>query len=111
MQGRPSRNALVAKAAVQTNADRESLLDRAIHAGVISTGLRSHYAAACDADPAGTRAFLGKIGLRTEAATPAVSTAPGPEEYDRSLLTDRERARIAAAREGRSHARIVCGGL
>ena len=102
----------------QTRAERENLLDRAVHAGVISSNLRAHYSQAFDADPAGTRAFLGKIGLRAEAApaaspapTPAASAASGPEDYDQSLLTDGERARIQAAREGKQPGGFIHGGL
>jgi hypothetical protein len=113
MVGRPSRNALTAKAErkisdktvarASSYLAREDLLDHAVHAGVINAGMRSHYAAAYDADPAGTREFLGKLGLRSEASA-------APEDYPDSMLTDSERANLAAAREGRQPNRIVNGG-
>ncbi|HEX4483524.1 MAG TPA: hypothetical protein VH081_07020 [Solirubrobacteraceae bacterium] len=77
--------------------DREALLDRAVHAGCISQGMRSHYAAAYDADPAGCRTFLATLGLRDEA--PAASSGD-------SLLSASEQERVTAAREGKT-SRIV----
>jgi hypothetical protein len=74
--------------------DREALLDQAIHAGVIGSGMRAHYAACFDADPDGTRAYLQGIGL------PA-SQASAPEAYADANLSFQERNRIAAAREGK----------
>jgi hypothetical protein len=82
---------------------REALLDQAVHAGVISSGLRAHYAACYDADPEGTRAYLSSLGLRPSA--PAAS-----EEYPTAGLSRSELNRIEAAREGRT-SRIVNGGL
>jgi hypothetical protein len=77
--------------------DREALLDRAVHAGVINNGMRGHYAAAYDADPAGCRTFLATLGLRDEA--PAASSGD-------SLLSAHEQQRVTAAREGKT-SRIV----
>jgi hypothetical protein len=122
MQGRPSRNALTAKATKatttatappQTHTARESLLDRAVHAGVISQGTRPHYAQAYDADPDGTKAFLDSIGLRAQAGgpPPAAVAASASDSYDPAMLSDGERARIAAAGEGRQHTHIISGGL
>ncbi|HEX4186640.1 MAG TPA: hypothetical protein VHY83_01965 [Solirubrobacteraceae bacterium] len=112
MAGRPSRTAKASApkisdataAKAQGFLDREALLDNAVHAGVISEGMRKHYATAYDADPAGCRAFLGKLGLRTETTA---STAEPEDAYPDSLLSPQERQRVAAAREGRQHSRIV----
>jgi hypothetical protein len=75
-----------AETAERANAflDRESLLDRAVHAGVVNQGMRAHYAAAYDADPAGCRAYLGKLGLRDEDAT--ALSAPAPEAKPSRLV-------------------------
>jgi hypothetical protein len=89
---------------------RENLIDRAVHAGVINEGMRRYYRQAFDADPAGTRAFLGKIGLRGEAASATQAAGTGPDEYDDALLTPGERQRIAAAREGKPQGRFINGG-
>jgi hypothetical protein len=81
---------------------REQVLDNAIHQGVISAGLRAHFATLYDADPQGTQAHLASIGLRD---------APAADAYVESGLSPGERARIAAAHEGRSTGRFVHGGL
>jgi hypothetical protein len=73
--------------------EREALLDRAVHAGVINQGMRGHYAAAFDADPAGCRAFLGTLGLRDE---------PTADASGDSLLSAKEQERVTAVREGKT---------
>jgi hypothetical protein len=72
--------------------DREGLLDRAVHAGVINDGMRGYYAQAFDADERGCRAFLASLGLRDAAA-------PGPSGG--SFLTPQEQERAAAASDGK----------
>jgi hypothetical protein len=73
---------------------REALLDHAVHAGVIGTNMRGHYAACFDADPEGTRAYLGGIGLARQEA------AEASDAYDETTLSPVERQRIEAARQG-----------
>jgi hypothetical protein len=75
-----------AKAKKQVSAEtaRENLLDHAVRAGVINAGMRGHYQAAYEADPAGTKAFLRKIGL-SEApagATQAPAQAAKPSRLN-----------------------------
>lgn len=105
MAGRPSRQAKAAQPAAaraQSYLDREALLDEAVNKGVIGANLRGHYAACFDADPEGTRNYLRGIGLATQAAA--------PEGYVETHLSRQERARIAAAREGKP-SRVINGGL
>ena len=115
MAGRPARAARAARAARTTVSaatvakaqgflDRETLLDEAVHQGVIGGALRAHYAACFDADPQGTRNYLAGIGLVTRAA------ATPSDEYLDTHLSTRERERIAAAREGKG-SRVINGGL
>lgn len=103
MKGRPSAKAAApAKPAVSAATvakansflDREALLDQAIHTGVIGTHMRAHYAACYDADPEGTRSFLGSVGYSRATAVSA------SDDYNDSALSPQERNRIAAAREG-----------
>lgn len=123
MAGRPSRNAYKAKATAAKPAvsaatvaransfmEREDLLDQAIYDGRINAGMRGYYAQCFDADPAGTRAFLGKMGHNPAASAPVAQPAPADDSYPESMLTNAERARVAAAREGRQPRRIVEGG-
>jgi hypothetical protein len=84
--------------------EREALLDQAIYDGRISAGLRDHYARCFDADPAGTRAFLAKLAGAT-------GSDAGAEDYPDSFLSEGERKRVAAAKEGRQYSRIIHGGL
>lgn len=118
--GRPRRAAAQARAgaprvsaATEARAnsflDREALLDAAMHQGVIGGGLRDHYAQCYDADPEGTRSYLQSLGLR--GSTPGTASASASQEYVDTHLSSAERQRIAAAREGRQHSRIVNGGL
>jgi hypothetical protein len=103
-----------AKAAAEARANsflsRESLLDEAMHQGVIGGGLRAHYGECYDADPEGTRAYLRGLGLR-DGGTAAASAAVPSDGYDESRLSPAERTRITAAREGRQPSRIINGGL
>jgi hypothetical protein len=104
-------------AAASRTGERQRLLDSAVRAGVINDGMRAHYARAYDADPEGTKLFLGKIGLKATGVqtgppgnhTEAASGEPDAHGMD-SFLTDAERARVAAVREGR-RTTIVNGGL
>jgi hypothetical protein len=98
-----------ASAGVSAAADREALMDEAIHQGVIGGALREHYATCYDRDPSGTRAYLQSLGLRAQ-ATPAVPAAASGDEYVQTHLSAAERGRISAAREGRSP-RVISGGL
>jgi hypothetical protein len=90
--------------------DREALLDAAMHQGVIGGGLRAHYAECYDNDPVGTRSYLQSLGLRG-GGTHSASAAAASDQYDESALSNAERGRIAAAREGRRPSQIVNGGL
>jgi hypothetical protein len=103
--------ALKSRAATEARAasflEREQVLDNAIHQGIISAGLRAHFATLWDADPVGTREHLESIGL---ARTTASATASSSEDYNDSALSRVERDRIAAARAGRTP-RIIGGGL
>lgn len=98
-----------AATAARANAflSREAVLDDAINQGVISAGLRSHFARLMEADPEGTRAYLEKVGLSRSAGTQQAAS----EDYPTSGLSDAERRRITAARGGQSSMRVVNGGL
>jgi hypothetical protein len=106
-----ARKEVSAETASRANSflSREALLDEAVHQGVIGHALRAHYAQCYDADPTGTRTYLQNIGLRLSTAT-APAAATTSEEYDDSALSNAERGRIAAAREGRQP-RFITGGL
>jgi hypothetical protein len=86
---------------------REAVLDDAINQGVISAGMRSHFARLMEADPEGTRAYLEKVGLSRSAGTQQAAA----DDYPTSGLSDAERRRITAARGGQPSMRIVNGGL
>jgi hypothetical protein len=96
--------------------ERERLLDQAQYAGVINSGTRATYARAYDTDPEGTKLFLGKIGLKAtgvQTGPPGDHTETAGEPANHGMdafLTDAERARVAAVREGKQ-AHIVDGGL
>lgn len=86
---------------------REDLLDRAIASGVISSGMRGHYAQAFDADEEGCRSFLAKLPGGATLAGAVVASAA--EDDGLSLLTDAERERVVAARAGARGPRLVHG--
>lgn len=95
--------------------DTEQMLDQAIHAGVISAGLREHYSQCSAADPIGTREYLNNLGLnmmgvRQEARGTSPSASAVQEDYPTAHLTDAERNRISASRDRRVATRIVDGG-
>ena len=94
-------------ARAQSAIEREDLLDQAIFDGRIPAGLRAHYAQCFDADPAGTRAYLAKLGA---AATPTAAPAES-DAYPASALTSAERTSIEAARSGRRGGGFMLGGL
>ncbi len=86
--------------------DRETLLDAAVHQGVIGGALRGHFAECYDKDPSGTRSYLQSLGL-----SGGTSAAAASQGYVETHLSPGERERVAAAREGRRSGRIVNGGL
>jgi hypothetical protein len=95
---KPAKPAVSVATEARANAflDREALLDHAINAGVIGANMRAHYAACFDADPEGTRSYLGAVG-----ATRAAAVSGASDAYNDSALGPQERERIAAAREGK----------
>jgi hypothetical protein len=93
-------------AAKQHEFVRERVLDQAIHQGIIGASLRSHYGACYDRDSAGTRSHLHNLGMIPVDAAPS---APS-DGYDESSLSDAERSRVAAARQGRMSTRVIHGG-
>lgn len=82
---------------------RTEVINAAIAAGKFPESRRAHYERLYDRDPAGTERHIAKLaaalapGGAPATATPAPS---GPDGYDESWLTPRERAGIQAAREG-----------
>lgn len=105
----PKKPGVSAATVARANAflSREAVLDDAINQGVISAGLRGHFAQLMEADPEGTRAYLEKVGLSRSAETQQAAA----EDYPTSGLSDAERRRITAARGGQSSMRVVNGGL
>jgi hypothetical protein len=90
--------------------EREALLDQAIHAGLINAGMRGHYAQCFDADPTGTRTYLAQLGHSQAPVPAAQGAAASGDDYPEGMLTNVERSRVAAAREGRPYGRIISGG-
>ncbi len=98
----------------------EDAIDQAIHQGVIGANMAAHYRALWLADPDETREYLEKLGLYPyplasgPAGNPEVNApekiAATSEAYPEGALSNAERGRIAAAREGRT-SRIINGGL
>jgi hypothetical protein len=89
----------------------DQVLDQAIHQGVINAGMRGHYQTLLQSDPAGTRAFLAKLGLSDIGASyQQAAAASNDEEYLPGALTKAEQDRVTAAREGRTSV-FVNGGL
>jgi hypothetical protein len=100
----------------------EAAIDQAIYQGVIGANMASHYKALWLADPAETHKFLVSLGLIQDSdwkdepyggnpdPTPGKIAAAAAEEYSTGGLSDAERGRIAAAREGRT-SRVINGGL
>ena len=109
---RPKQPAQRVSAATEARAnsflDREAALDNAMHQGIISGSLRAHFATLWDADPEGTRAHLESIGLAKTGQQPVAASS---DAYNDSALSDVERRRITAAREGRQATRVISGGL
>jgi hypothetical protein len=90
--------------------ERERLLDQAVYDGRISGGLRDHYSQCFDADPAGTRAFLARLGYAATQEQEPSKTATVPAGYPETLLSDTERTNLDAIRAGKRHSYIVNGG-
>lgn len=93
--------------------DGEADIDQAIHQGIINSGMAAHFRALMKADPTNTRAYLQSLGLSrasAPAAPPQQVAAAASEDYPTSGLSNAERTRITAAREGRASA-VVHGGL
>jgi hypothetical protein len=99
------------EARVEQFLDGEMLLDQAVHQAIIAPSVRPHYAQLMKADPVGTRAHLEALGMTSVSGERPAATQPSGDDYCESALTRAERERIAAAREGRSSARFVHGGL
>jgi hypothetical protein len=98
------------EARVEQFLDGEQMLDQAVHQAIIAPSVRPHYAQLMKADPVGTRAHLEALGMTSVSGQPPAAQAAG-DDYCESALTHAERQRIAAARQGRSSARFVHGGL
>jgi hypothetical protein len=107
--GQPAKAASPSTAErVNAYLEREGLLDQAIHDGRISANLRDHYKRCYDADPAGTRAFFTRLGVRaTNASSPTPSEA---DEYPTDHLSPAEREAIEKSRRGERTGVFVEGG-
>lgn len=64
-------------AEINASLARKNLLDHAVRAGIFNEGNRAAYEAMYDADPAGCKAFLARLGL---SEGPAGSQAPPAEQ-------------------------------
>jgi hypothetical protein len=99
----------------------ERVIDQAIHQGVIGANMSAHFRILWQADPDDTRKYLEKLGLypwplasgpagNPEVNPPEQIAAAQAEEYPTAALSQGERERISAAREGRT-SRVISGGL
>ena len=88
---------------------RAQVLDRAVAEGKFPASRRAHYERLWDADPEGTEAFVASLepSIVAESGSATTAAPEGDGSYVETHLTAAERGRIAAARAGQQHSRIV----